>query len=95
MRRGGTVLCDKNIAAIVVKRTKFTGVENDPVDIEAIMKAGASLHKRIHDHDNDQCKMRSAGTAHLMEIMDDYELLPVNNYKYGSHKDIDKQGKFR
>ncbi len=21
--------------------------------------------------------------------MDDYELLPVNNYKYGSHKDID------
>ncbi len=89
MRRGGTVLCDKNIAAIVVKRTKFTGVENDPVDVETIMKAGVSLHKRIHDHDNDQCKMRAAGTAHLTEIMDDYELLPVNNYKYGSHKDID------
>ncbi len=85
---GGTVLCDKNVAAIVVKRTKFTGLENDPVDVETIMKAGVSLHKRIHDHDNEQCKMRSAGTAHLTEIMDDYELLPVNNYKFGSHKDI-------
>ncbi len=86
---GGTVLCNKNIVAIVVKRTKFTGLENDPVDISVIQKAGATLHKRIHDNDDKQCKMRAVGTAHLMEVMDDYTLLPVNNYKYGRHKDID------
>ena len=33
--------------------------------------------------------MRSVGTAHLTEIMDAYDLLPVNNYKFGRNKDID------
>ena len=87
---GGTVLYNKNIVAIVVKRTKFSGLENDPADFATIQKAGASLHKRIHDNDDKQCKMRAVGTAHLMEVMDDYTLLPVNNYTYGRHKDIDK-----
>ena len=86
---GGTVLWDKNVRALVVKRTHFTGLENDPVDIKAIQRAGASLHKRIHDLDDKQCKMRSVGTAHLTEIMDAYDLLPVNNYKFGRNKDID------
>ena len=73
-----------------MKRTHFTGLENDPVDIKAIQRAGASLHKRIHDLDDKQCKMRSVGTAHLTEIMDAYDhLLPVNNYKFGRNKDID------
>jgi len=34
--------------------------------------------------------MRKQGTAHLVEIMDDYDLLPVNNFKYGAHKDAKK-----
>jgi len=34
-----------------------------------------------------QCQMRQTGTAHLMEIMNDHDLLPVMNYKYGSHMD--------
>ena len=64
---GGTVLYNKNIVAIVVKRTKFSGLENDPADFATIQKAGASLHKRIHDNDDKQCKMRAVGTAHLMK----------------------------
>ncbi len=87
---GGTVLCNKNVVALVVKRTHFTGNENNVADLATIQKAGASIHKRIHDHDDQQCKMRSAGTAHLTEIMNDYVLLPVNNYKFGCHPDIDK-----
>ncbi|MCE5201303.1 MAG: aldehyde:ferredoxin oxidoreductase [Synergistaceae bacterium] len=86
---GGSVLCDKNVVALVVKRTHFTGLENDPADVSVIQRAGASLHKRIHDNDDAQCKMRSVGTAHLTEIMNDYQLLPVNNYKFGSHPDIE------
>ena len=86
---GGTVLWDKNVRALVVKRTHFTGLENDPVDVKVIQRCGASIHKRVHDLDDKQSKMRSVGTAHLMEIMDAYDLLPVNNYKFGRHKDID------
>ena len=86
---GGTVLRDKGVVALVVKRTHFTGSENNPADLSVIQKAGASLHKRIHDHDDEQCRMRAVGTAHLTEIMNDYHLLPVNNYKFGRHKDID------
>lgn len=87
---GGAVLNDKGVVALVVKRTHFTGLENDPADITVIQKAGASLHKRIHDYDDAQCKMRTVGTAHLTEVMNDYNLLPVNNYKFGQHPDIDK-----
>ena len=85
---GGTVLRNKGVHAIVVKRRKVTGLENDPADLATLQKVGAKLHKEIHDYDDVQCKMRKVGTAHLMEIMDDYQLLPVNNYKFGNHKDI-------
>ena len=43
------------------------------------------MHKEIADLDHQQCHMRTVGTAHLVEIMDDYDLLPTNNYKYGAH----------
>jgi aldehyde:ferredoxin oxidoreductase len=85
---GGTVLRNKGVHAIVVKKLKVTGRENDPADLDTLQKVGVRLHKEIHDYDDVQCKMRKVGTAHLMEIMNDYELLPVNNYKYGHHKDI-------
>ena len=86
---GGSVLYSKNIVALVAKRTNFTATENQPADLAALQRCGASLHKRIHDLDNGQCKMRTAGTAHLTEIMDAYNLLPVNNYKFGCHPDIE------
>jgi aldehyde:ferredoxin oxidoreductase len=31
--------------------------------------------------------MRKRGTPYLIQIMDDYDLLPVHNFKYGSHSD--------
>ncbi len=31
-----------------------------------------------------QCHMREVGTAHLAEIMNDYDLLPVHNYHFGA-----------
>jgi len=34
--------------------------------------------------------MKQVGTAHLMEIMNDHDLLPVHNYKYGSHPEAFK-----
>jgi aldehyde:ferredoxin oxidoreductase len=42
--------------------------------------------------DKDQCRMREVGTANIVDVMDAYDLLPVHNHKFGSHKDTKKIG---
>jgi aldehyde:ferredoxin oxidoreductase len=86
----GTVFRDKKIKALVVKYAGVKGDTNGPADKEKIIKAGLRLHKEIHDLDKLQNRMREVGTAHLTEIMNDYDLLPVMNYQYGSHPDAVK-----
>jgi aldehyde:ferredoxin oxidoreductase len=86
----GTVFRDKRIKGIVVKYSGVRGDTNHPADLERIKAAGVRLHKEIHDNDHLQCHMRTVGTAHLVEIMNDYDLLPIHNYKFGSHKDAEK-----
>ena len=80
----GSVLRDKNIKAIVAKVEDFTGMANNPDDAEKIVKVGTKLHREIRDLDRDQCNMRAVGTVHLVEIMDEYDLLPCENYRFGS-----------
>jgi len=82
---GGSIMRDKKIAAMVVKFSKMGGNENNAVDLDTLQKVGVKLHKEIHDLDDSQCKMRKIGTAHLNEIMDEYNLLPTNNYKFGQN----------
>ena len=48
---------------------------------------GQRINKEIVDLDDSQNRMRRVGTAHLVEIMNDYDLLPVHNYRFGSHPD--------
>ncbi|MEI6874452.1 MAG: aldehyde ferredoxin oxidoreductase C-terminal domain-containing protein, partial [Spirochaetota bacterium] len=79
----GTVLRDKRIRALVVR---YAGVEQDSngaVDPAAVQRIGLKLHREILVNDDKQCKMRKQGTAHLMEVMNDYDLLPTKNHKYG------------
>jgi len=79
----GTVLRDKKIRAIVVR---YAGVEQDSngaVDPAAVQRIGLKLHREIIVNDDKQCKMRKQGTGHLMEVMNDYDLLPTKNHKYG------------
>ncbi len=83
----GTVFRDKKIKAIVCKIPGVKGNLNNVADLEAIMERGRRLNKEIREYDDVQCQMRSKGTAHLVEIMNDYDLLPTHNFKYGSHKD--------
>jgi len=85
----GTVLRNKKIKAIVAKVPGIKGNLNNVVDLEAIMERGKRFNKEMRELDDSQAEMRSKGTAHLTNIMNDYDLLPVNNYKYGSHKDAD------
>ena len=83
----GTVFRNKRIKALVCKIPGVRGNLNNAVDTEAIMERGRRFNREMRDLDDRQCQMKQAGTAHLMEIMNDHDLLPVMNYKYGSHKD--------
>ena len=80
----GTVLRDKKIKALVVKVKRFDGVSNHPADPITLEKVGTKLHREIRDLDRYQCNMRTVGTGHLVEIMDAYDLLPTENYRFGS-----------
>ena len=80
----GTVLRDKKIKAIVARVERFTGVSNNPADYNKIAEVATKLHREIRDLDRFQCNMRSVGTGHLVEIMDQYDLLPCENYRFGS-----------
>lgn len=83
----GTVFRNKKIKALVAKFSGVKGDLNNPADQALINKAGIKLHKEIHDLDGKQNNMRKIGTANIIEIMDQYDLLPVHNFQYGSHKD--------
>lgn len=86
----GTVFRNKKIKAMVIKFAGVKGNLNNPADQPLINKTGIKLHKEIHDYDAQQCRMRQVGTANIIEVMDQYDLLPTHNYKFGSHPETYK-----
>jgi len=86
----GTVLRDKKVKAIVTKVEKIDGVSNHPADPVKLVKLGEKMHREIRDLDRLQCNMRAVGTGHLVEIMDAYDLLPTENYRFGSFPKVSK-----
>ncbi len=85
----GTVFRDKKIKAIVCRIAGVKGNLNDVKDLQSIMERGKTFNKEMRELDDDQAEMRTKGTAHLVNIMNDYDLLPVHNYKFGSHPEAD------
>jgi aldehyde:ferredoxin oxidoreductase len=86
----GTVFRDKKIKAIVCKIPGVKGNLNNVVDLKAIMERGKRFNREMRELDDKQCEMKAKGTAHLTNIMNDYDLLPTHNFKYGKHKDAYK-----
>lgn len=86
----GTVFRDKKIKALVVKYAGVKGDTNKPADKDTINKLGVKMHKEIHDLDDMQNSMRKTGTSYLVKIMNDYDLLPTHNFKFGSHPEAYK-----
>jgi aldehyde:ferredoxin oxidoreductase len=86
----GTVFRDKKIKALVVKIPGVKGNLNNVVDLKAIMERGQRFNHEMRELDDKQAEMRTKGTAHLTNIMNDYDLLPVHNFKFGSHPDAYK-----
>lgn len=86
----GTVFRDKKIKALVAKIPGVKGNLNNVVDLKAIMERGQRFNREMRELDDKQAEMRSKGTAHLTNIMNDYDLLPVHNFKFGNHPDAYK-----
>jgi aldehyde:ferredoxin oxidoreductase len=87
--RGGSgrVFRDKHLKGIVVRFSGLTGASNNPAKPDLIRKAGKRINQEITQYDAQQNNMREIGTAHLVEIMDHFDLLPVHNFRYGTHPD--------
>lgn len=83
----GTVFSDKRIKAIVCRAPKkFKSLNPDNLDL--IKEYGKRHNREIVDADPKQNEMRTVGTGHLPEIMNEYDILPVENYRYGKHHTI-------
>ncbi|MCD4695575.1 MAG: hypothetical protein K8S16_04970 [Bacteroidales bacterium] len=86
----GTVFRDKKIKAIIAKIPGVKGNLNNVVDMAPIMERGKRFNREMRELDDSQAEMRTKGTAHLTNVMNDYDLLPVHNFKFGNHKEADK-----
>ena len=88
----GTVFADKGLKAIVARWETVTVETNQPADREAL-SAVAKLHTRaIVELDPKQNEMARIGTTHLVTIMNDHDLLPTNNFRYGQHPEAHNLG---
>jgi len=81
----GTVFSRKNIKALVVRWDAVTLSTNRPSDEEALKEVAKMHSHEIVELDPKQNEMARIGTTHLVTIMNDYDLLPTTNYRYGQH----------
>ncbi len=86
----GTVMRDKKIKAIVARTSGVKGNLNNVVDISKIQVVGREFANEMRDLDDGQNQMKKKGTANIVNVMSDYDLLPTHNFKYGTHKDAAK-----
>ena len=83
----GTVLADKRIKAIVARWNTVKLETNNPADEKALKAVGRKHSKEIVELDPKQNQMATIGTTHLVTIMNDFDLLPTNNFQYGKHRE--------
>jgi len=81
----GTVFADKGIKAIVARWDAVSLKTNNPDDFDGLRKVSKLYSKEIVTLDPKQNKMSSLGTTHLVPIMNDFDLLPTHNFKFGQH----------
>jgi aldehyde:ferredoxin oxidoreductase len=90
----GTVLRDKKVKAIVAKYSgKITVETNGPADAEMLKQIGSTYNLEIRKLDPKQNEMSIVGTTHLVSIMNEFDLLPVDNFRFGSHNEAQSLGR--
>ena len=89
----GSVFADKGIKAVVARWGSVSLDSNHPADLEALRSVGKAYSKEIVALDPKQNQMSKIGTTHLVPIMNDFDLLPTHNFKFGQHKHAGLIGK--
>ena len=90
----GTVLRNKKIKAIVVKYSGKISVEtNGPADADLVKQIGTVYNQEIRTLDIKQNEMAMVGTTHLVTIMNEFDLLPVHNFRFGSDSRAEQLGR--
>jgi aldehyde:ferredoxin oxidoreductase len=90
----GTVLRNKKIKAIAVKYSGKISVEtNGPADPELVKRVGTAHNQEIRKLDPKQNEMAAVGTTHLVTIMNEFDLLPVRNFSFGSDPKAEDLGR--
>jgi aldehyde:ferredoxin oxidoreductase len=84
----GTVFYNKKIKALVCRSPKVNAKINYPAIPEKVKNSGRNHNLEIIKNDPEQNEMRVVGTGHLPEIMNDFDLLPTENFKFGAHKEL-------
>jgi len=88
----GSVFADKGIKAIGVRWDSVNVDTNKPADKAALKAVAKNYSREIVELDPKQNEMSRVGTTHLVTIMNDYDLLPTHNYRYGQHKEAPNMG---
>ncbi|MEE8631864.1 MAG: aldehyde ferredoxin oxidoreductase C-terminal domain-containing protein, partial [Candidatus Bathyarchaeia archaeon] len=89
----GSVLRNKKIKAIVVRHSSpITAGSNGPADQQLLKEVGITFNQEIRALDPKQNEMSVVGTTHLVTIMNQFDLLPVNNFRFGSHLEAERLG---
>ncbi|UCE36389.1 MAG: (2Fe-2S)-binding protein [Thermoplasmata archaeon] len=70
----------------------LTDDPNNPADSELLKEVGLSHSLEIHTLDPKQNEMSTVGTTHLVPIMNEFDLLPVQNFRFGNHPGADNIG---
>jgi aldehyde:ferredoxin oxidoreductase len=81
----GTVFAHKGLKAIVARWDTVTTTSNNPADEETLKKVAKLHSQEIQEMDPKQNEMSIIGTAHLVTIMNDHDLLPTHNFRFGQH----------
>jgi aldehyde:ferredoxin oxidoreductase len=85
----GTVMRFKGLKGVIVHSSQPRVHANNAVDKKMVRQAGAELKKVLSQEDPKQLRLGDWGTPVLTEYMNKFHILPVNNYQYGSHPDVE------
>jgi len=88
----GRVWADKKIKAVSARCDRVTPGSNNPADFEKVKDAGHSHTSEIRELDPLQNEMARVGTTHIVPIMNEFDLLPTHNYKFGRHPGAENIG---
>ncbi len=89
----GTVFRNKKIRAIVAKYSgRITVESNGPADPALVRKVGKGYTDEIRTLDPKQNDMARIGTVNIVDVMNEFDILPVNNFRFGTHPEVRQIG---